>query len=72
MHYEQTAIPMPLVGVQVTLRRDPGRGWVVDRRVLRQDQGWQPAGRWTATDQGSAELCAREALEEAWSIPPLD
>ena len=70
--HEQLAIPMPVVGVQVVIRQDPGRGWVVDRRVLRQDQGWQPAGRWTTGDCRTAELCAAEALGQAWYVEPLD
>lgn len=68
---DQLRIPMPVVGVQVTLRRESS-GWSVDRRVLRDQQGWQVAGRWAQMDRRSAELCAAEALDQAWYVEPLD
>lgn len=68
---EQLRIPMPVVGLQLTVRRQ-GNRWVVDRRVLRQEQGWQVAGRWEVSDRRTAEICAAEALDQAWYVEPLD
>nr|CRY93637.1 hypothetical protein [uncultured prokaryote] len=69
---EQLEFAMPVIGVQVTIRRVPGRGWAVDRRVLRDGQGWQLAGRWQSGDRRTAELDAAAALDQAWYVEPLD
>lgn len=69
---EQLAIPMPVVGVQVTVRLDNHGHWVVESRVLRQDQGWQMVGRWTEGSRDRAELVAADALGLAWAAEPLD
>ena len=72
MRYEQTSIPMPVIGTQLTLRMDKAGWWVLTVTVLRQDQGWQPAGRWSFSSRGQAELAAWDALGSAWETPPLD
>lgn len=69
---EQLSIPMPVIGIQVVVRRQPRYGWVVERRVLRQDQGWQPAGFWSQLEHREAELVAAEALDQGWYVEPLD
>lgn len=56
MGYEQLRIPMPIIGVQVSLERVSGRGWTLVQRVRRQDSGWSVGERYR-------ELTTDEALD---------
>lgn len=64
MDYEQTRIPMPVIGVQVTLERISGRGWVCVQRLRRQDAGWSPGERYR-------DLTTDEALDVALTLLEL-
>lgn len=72
MEFEQLAISMPVLAIQVTVRREAPKGWVVDARLLREQQGWQMAGRYTFATLDEAELHASDLLDELWRRPPLD
>jgi len=61
MDYEQQRIPMPIIGVQVTLERIQGRGWVCVQRVRRQDAGWSPGERYR-------DMTTDEALDLALTL----
>jgi hypothetical protein len=55
---EQLRIPMPIIGVQVTLERISGRGWVLVERLRRQDAGWSPGERYRdLTTDEALDLC---------------
>lgn len=71
MDDRQLRLPMPVIGVQITLRRSHG-AWEVSRRVLRQDQGWQKAGVARVSTQAAADLQATDFLADWWQVPPLD
>jgi hypothetical protein len=58
---EQLRIPMPVIGVQVTLERVSGRGWNL---VRRQDAGWSPGEKYR-------ELTTDEALDVALTLLEL-
>jgi hypothetical protein len=64
MDYEQQRIPMPVIGVQVTLERISGRGWVCVQRLRRQDAGWSPGERYR-------DLTTDEALDVALTLLEL-
>jgi len=65
---EQLRIPMPVIGVSVTLERVSGRGWTLVQRIRRQDTGWSPGEKYRdmTTDEAMdvaltlLELVARE------------
>jgi hypothetical protein len=45
---EQLSIPMPIVAIQVTMVRSPGRGWELVLRDRRQDAGWHVDERYNS------------------------
>jgi hypothetical protein len=65
---EQLRIPMPIIGVQVSLVKEPGRGWCLVKRSRRQDLGWMAEERYEQLSTDEAldvcltllELSARE------------
>jgi hypothetical protein len=61
---EQLRIPMPVIGVQVTLERVSGRGWNLVQRIRRQDAGWSPGEKYR-------ELTTDEALDVALTLLEL-
>lgn len=58
---EQLRIPMPVIGVQVSLERVSGRGWTLVQRLRRQDSGWSPGEKYR-------ELTTDEALDVALTL----
>ncbi len=60
----QLRIPMPVIGVQVTLERVSGRGWTLVQRIRRQDSGWSPGEKYR-------DMTTDEALDVALTLLEL-
>lgn len=60
----QLRIPMPVIGVSVTLERVSGRGWTLVQRIRRQDAGWSPGEKYR-------DMTTDEALDVALTLLEL-